>query len=123
MVSQLIPLANGVHSHDTIGRLFARISPETFRQQLHLYLATIQDLVGQVPKHLAIDRKTIRQSARHAKDYQALHVVSVWCSDLQLSFGEVAVKEESNEINAIPELLSMPVLGHSMAEHLLLHFR
>jgi predicted transposase YbfD/YdcC len=102
-----VPLANGVPSHDTIGRLFAHLDPNKFSQILHQYLASMQDMLGQAPKHLAIDGKTMSQSARHGQGSKAVHVVSAWCSELQLSFGEVAVNEKSNEITAIPELLSM----------------
>ena len=37
----------------------------------------------------------------------ALHSVSVWASEFGLTLAQVATAEKSNEITAIPELLSL----------------
>ena len=55
----------------------------------------------------AVDGKTHRRSHDRAKGVGALHSVSVWASELGLSLRQVACAEKSNEITAIPELLSL----------------
>jgi predicted transposase YbfD/YdcC len=55
---------------------------------------------------LAIDGKTNRRSHDKTKGLGALHSVSVWAGQLGLSLGQVACGDKSNEITAIPELLS-----------------
>src|SRR5262249_415134 len=52
-----------------------------------------------------IDGKTLRGSARGPLG--GLHLVSAWASAQQLSLGQVAVADKSNEITAIPQLLQL----------------
>ena len=56
-------------------------------------------------KHVAIDGKTLRGSGTGA--LKALHLVSAWATEQQLSLGQVAVDDKSNEITAIPQLLEL----------------
>jgi hypothetical protein len=56
---------------------------------------------------LAADGKMGRRSHDRANGLGALHSVSVWASEYGLSVGQVACAEKSNEITAIPELLSL----------------
>ena len=50
-----------------------------------------------------IDGKTIRNSGRNKN----LHLVSAWCRANKLVLAQEKVKEKSNEIIAIPQLLSL----------------
>ena len=52
---------------------------------------------------IAINGKTIRGSADGT--LRALHVVSAFVADTQITLGRLAVPEKTNEITAIPELL------------------
>ncbi|MBI3903514.1 MAG: ISAs1 family transposase, partial [Nitrosomonadales bacterium] len=58
-------------------------------------------LVGQ---NVAIDGKCIRGS--HDGKQSAIHLVSAWSSTSGLTLGQVKTADKSNEITAIPELLS-----------------
>ena len=49
----------------------------------------------------------MRQSFEHAWNKQGLHLVSAWCQHNQITLGQLAVEEKSNEITAIPKLLEM----------------
>jgi hypothetical protein len=53
----------------------------------------------------AIDGKALRGSG--GAGLGMLHLVSAWATGAQLSLGQVAVEGKSNEITAIPELLSL----------------
>jgi predicted transposase YbfD/YdcC len=90
-------------SHDTFERLFKRLDPVRFGKCFSGWTFALAQELGL--KHVAIDGKTSRGSARH--DLRALHVVSAWAVQNRLSLGQVACPEKSNEITAIPTLLEL----------------
>ena len=96
-------MPNGIPSHDTFERVFAKIDPAVFSRCCVAWLRDVSDLVGL--NHLAIDGKTLCGSASSKQG--PLHVVSAWATRANLSLGEVAVDGKSNEITAIPELLKL----------------
>jgi predicted transposase YbfD/YdcC len=98
-----LKLPNGIPSHDTFERVFAKIDPAVFNRCCMAWLRDVSDLVGL--GHLAIDGKTLCGSASATQ--KPLHLVSAWATEAQLSLGEVAVEGKSNEIKAIPELLKL----------------
>jgi len=96
-------LPNGVPSHDTFERVFTILDEQAFQRCCLLWLREVSELVG--VKHIAIDGKTLRGSARSG--LRALHLVSAWATDAHLTLGQVAVAGKSNEITAIPVLLEL----------------
>ena len=102
---RILELPNGIPSHDTIARLFARLNPEQFQQ---CFLEWVRSLVrlseGEV---IAIDGKTPRQSYDSADGKGAIHMVSAWATENRLVLGQCKVNEKSNEITAIPRLLRL----------------
>jgi predicted transposase YbfD/YdcC len=100
---RFLPLPNGIPSHDTFERVFAKIDPAVFHRCCMAWLRAVSDLVGL--GHIAIDGKTLCGSA--SSELRPLHLVSAWATQAQLSLGEVAVEGKSNEIKAIPELLKL----------------
>jgi len=102
-----LALPNGIPSHDTFGRVFARIDAQQFEQ---CFLSWVQSLNEKISGVVAIDGKTVRRSHDRAKGKKALHLVSAWASEARLVLGQVAVEEKSNEITAIPELLELLML-------------
>ena len=103
-LSTFLDLPNGIPSHDTFGRVFARIDPAQFQHSFVTWVQAIQQVHGDV---IAIDGKTHRRSHDHANDKAALHLVSAWASENRLVLGQVAVDTKSNEITAIPLLLDL----------------
>ncbi|MFO0903820.1 MAG: ISAs1 family transposase [Pirellulales bacterium] len=55
---------------------------------------------------VAIDGKSCRSSHDRSKDLGPLHIVSAWATEEGLALGQVAADDKSNEITAIPQLLS-----------------
>ena len=107
-LSQWLELANGIPTHDTFGRVFARLDPEQFQKAFLSLVQAIQELTaGQV---VAIDGKTLRRSHNSELGKAAIHMVSAWASANRLTLGQVKVDDKSNEITAIPELLRLLVL-------------
>jgi predicted transposase YbfD/YdcC len=100
-----LELPNGIPSHDTFGRVFARIKPEQFQRCFLKWISTICELKsGEV---IAIDGKIVRNSSDIELDQNAIHMVSAYASSQQLVLAQVKVNEKSNEITAIPELLEV----------------
>jgi predicted transposase YbfD/YdcC len=102
---RFLTLKHGIPSHDTIGRVFARIAPEEFeRCFLGWVRAACEATDGEL---VAIDGKTLRRSYDRRADKAALHMVSAWASERHMTLGQVRTEEESNEITAIPKLLEV----------------
>jgi predicted transposase YbfD/YdcC len=98
-----LTLPHGIPSHDTFGRVFARLDPAQFEA---CFLRWIQALAELLPAEVvAVDGKELRRSLDSASGKAAICLVSAWASDQHLVLGQVKVDEKSNEIAAIPELL------------------
>jgi predicted transposase YbfD/YdcC len=102
---RFLKLRNGIPSHDTFGRVFARLDTSEFLMCLQNWLRSLH--LSLKEQGIAIDGKTIRGSFDAASGKSALHVVSAWASGLRLSLGQVVVEGESNEITAVPKLLEL----------------
>lgn len=101
-------LAHGVPSHDTFGRVFARLDPQQFQQAFMTWIQAVSDLThGQV---VAIDGKKLRRSHDQRLGKQAIVMVSAWATANRLVLGQVKTNDKSNEITAIPELLRVLAL-------------
>lgn len=100
-----LALPNGIPSHDTIGRVLARLDPKQFQA---CFLHWIRDICqlssGEV---VPIDGKTLRHSYDTELGQSAIHMVSAWAATNRLVLGQVKVSAKSNEITAIPELLDV----------------
>jgi predicted transposase YbfD/YdcC len=100
-----LALPNGLPSHDTLERVFDRLEPQVFQACFHQWVEALARTLGLGV--IAIDGKTLRQSGNAPKGWKPLHIVSAWATQCQLSLGQVAVDEKSNEITAIPQLLEL----------------
>ena len=99
-----LDLPNGIPSHDTFGRVFARIEPKQFEE---CFLNWVRGVTEKITGVVAIDGKTLRRSHDAANGKKALHLVSAWATENRMVLAQVAVDEKSNEITAIPELLKL----------------
>lgn len=100
---QFLQLPNGIPSHDTFGRLFARIDPKGFQD---FFTRWVQEFSESIKgKTVAIDGKTLRGSHDRTSNKSAIHMVSAWVSQLRLVLGQLKTDDKSNEITAIPELI------------------
>ncbi len=100
-----LPLPGGIPSHDTFGRVLARLDPAEFQQCFVAWVqALLRDAPGQV---VAVDGKTLRGSADRDHGREPVHLVSAWATASQLVLGQAATAAKSNEITAIPRLLRL----------------
>ena len=108
--STFLDLPGGVPSHDTFGRVFARLAPDAFERCFTAWTAALAG--GSGGRLIAIDGKAIRRSFGHAWDKSGMaHLVSAFVADNHVVFGQVAVDGKGNEITAIPRLLALLDLG------------
>jgi predicted transposase YbfD/YdcC len=96
-------LPNGIPSHDTFGRVFARLDPEQFHHGFVSWIRAVSKLTQR--QVVAVDGKTLRRSHDHTAGHNAIHMVSAWATANRLVLGQVKVNDKSNEITAIPDLL------------------
>ena len=98
-----LELPNGIPSHDTFGRVFSELNPEILEQNFQAWIKVIAKGLGL--EVVAIDGKNIKGSYDRESQIKSLTMVSAWSSSHRLVLGQVAVKQKSNEITAIPLLL------------------
>jgi predicted transposase YbfD/YdcC len=98
-----LELPNGIPSHDTFTRVFARLDPEQFQTCFLRWMKSVSEVIG--GQVIAIDGKVLRRSHDKGIGKAAIDMVSAWASANRLVLGQVKVDEKSNEITAIPHLL------------------
>lgn len=104
-----VKLEQGIPSHDTFGRIFARLDTAEFLTAMHSWVdAFAGSLRGQ---GVAIDGKTLRGSFDRAAGRSPLHTITAFACDLRICLRQMAVDEKSNEIPAVPELLKLMELA------------
>ena len=96
-----LELPHGIPDSDTFRRVFEKLDPAELSRCLNNWIAAERDKRAVV----AIDGKTIRGSGN--TQHSAYHVVSAFVAENEITLGEIAVEEKSNEITAVPELLDI----------------
>lgn len=99
-------LENGIPSHDTVGRVLAMIEPDEFETAFRRWVGMVVPALAE-DTVVAIDGKTLRRSGSKGKTKASpLHMVSAFAAGMGIVLGQTATAEKSNEITAIPELLT-----------------
>lgn len=102
---QHLPFEQGVPSHDTFSRVFARLDTIEFYAAPESWAHSIaRSLKGET---VAFDGKTLRGSFDQASGRSALHSVSAWVCGLKLCLGLKSVDDKSNEIPAVQQLIDL----------------
>ena len=104
-LSRFLRLENGIPSHDTFGRVFARLDPDALSQRFLLWLRHIAGLIE--PQHIAIDGKTVNGAKSGGQRRSKIHLVNAWACKSRLVLGQVLTEQKTNEITAVPELLRL----------------
>jgi len=108
-----LALPRGIPSHDTFGRVCARLHPQRFQQCFLSWTQAVAQLTQGAL--VSLDGKTVRASFDRATASSPLHMLSAWCSDQGgLVIGQIKTEAQSNEITAIPDLLQLLALQGCM---------
>jgi len=111
LLLSLLDLPHGIPSRDVFRRVLMSIDPQAFQACFMSWVATLREQNVDLKKGerpvLAIDGKSLRRSHDHSKGLGAMHLVSVWLTDVGMTLAQVPTDEKSNEITAIPELLKL----------------
>ena len=107
-----LALPNGIPSHDTFRRVFARIDPKAFNRCVAAWMAGLCQATGL--RHVAIDGKAARK-AKKDTFRGCLFLVNAWAVENRLILSREAVAEGTNEIGAVPELLKALDLKGALA--------
>jgi predicted transposase YbfD/YdcC len=111
LLLKLLDLPHGIPRKDVFRRVLVTLKPDAFQACFTMWLAALRaaaaEATGVERPTLAIDGKTLRRSHDRKRGLGALHSVSVWASEFGLTLAQVATAEKSNEITAIPTLLSL----------------
>ena len=99
-------LPHGIPSHDTFGRVFARLNPRRFQECFLSWTQAVAQLTHGAL--VSLDGKTVKASFDRATGASPFHMVSAWCwENGGLVVGQIKTDTKSNEITAIPELLPL----------------
>jgi predicted transposase YbfD/YdcC len=100
-----LALPSGIPAKDTYRRVLQRLQPAAFQRCFESWL---QSLIGSDDvRFLAIDGKSVRRSHDSSRGLGALHLVSVWATEQNLTLAQGATAEKSHEITAIPQVLDL----------------
>ena len=114
-LQSFLELPAGIPSRDTFRRVFSRLDCLAFQQCFVNWLAALQAAAPSTAEaHVAIDGKTLRRSFDKAAEVLPLHLVQAWSTEASLVLGQVATETKSNEITAIPRLLELLDLEHTV---------
>ena len=101
-----LALPHGIPSHDTFGRVFARLNPKRFQACFLSWTRAVAQLTQGAL--VSLDGKTVRASFDRATASSPLHMLSAWCSDTGgLVIGQIKTDSKSNEITALPDVLQL----------------
>ena len=99
------PFLNCIPRHDTIARVITQLKADEIEQAFQSWMKTLVQTTG--TDIIAVDGKTARHSFDTRGRKNPLHSVSAWSCSNQLVLGQAAVDDKSNEITAIPKLLTL----------------
>jgi predicted transposase YbfD/YdcC len=104
-IAKYVEVGETMPSHDTLSDFFKRLNPASFTEVFIEWTRSICKLTeGEV---VAIDGKTMRRSHQRSAGKEAIHLISAWASSNKIVLAQQAVDSKSNEITAIPALLSL----------------
>lgn len=98
------PFETGIPSKNTFARLFGAMNPQSFKNCFIEWVKTLQSSLRDV---VAIDGKTLCNSAHIEEGASAIHMVTAFATGARLVLAQQKVFEKSNEITAIPYLLDL----------------
>ncbi len=103
-IATFLDLSNGIPSHDTFGRVFRWLDSTAFQAQFVAWTQQVCSLSKGAG--VALDGKKLRRSQDGTHERAGIWMVSAWASENRMVLGQRKVDDKSNEITAVPLLLS-----------------
>jgi hypothetical protein len=101
-LSRFLDLNEGIPTHDTFARIFAKLNPSSWQTCLLDWIRV--RLQGHLNSdHVAIDGKVLRGS--NSDETKAVCLVNSWSTRLGLCLTQTTVSQKSNEITALPHVI------------------
>jgi len=100
---KFLPLTNGIPSHDSFRRVFLLLDAKGCEEAFALWA---RDAKMGTEEHIVLDGKTLRRSHK-GKAGRALHMLHAWSCKHGVLIGQRKVADKTNEITAIPDVLSL----------------
>jgi predicted transposase YbfD/YdcC len=104
-LEKFVEFPNGIPSHDTIGRVLAKLDPTALETMFTQWMRTVAEATKR--EVVAIDGKVLRRALDKASGTGFLTMVSAWSTANGMVLGQVGTEVGSNEIAAIPRLLDL----------------
>jgi len=96
-------LRNGAPSHDTFNRVFQALDHRQLADSLSRWTQSVRSVLG--GEVVALDGKSVRRAFNRGEDFRV--IVSAWATESGLLLGQRKVRDKSNEITVVPELLQV----------------
>lgn len=97
-------LGNGIASPATASRMLSGIDEQMF---LYVFMEWIGEIVPTRGRHVAIDGKALRGAGEKVKGRKAPMVLNAVDVETGLVLTQIPIREKTNEITAIPEMLRL----------------
>lgn len=104
-LERFVEFPSGVPSHDTIGRVLAKLDPEALESLFARWMRGVAEATNHGV--VAIDGKVLRRAFDKANGGAFITMVSAWSTANGVVLGQVGTVEGSNEIEAMPRLLDL----------------
>ena len=101
---QYMPLPAGIPSVSTMSRLLSSVDEELVSAAVMNWICQVVDTRG---KHIAIDGKGLRAAASKINGERTPYILNAIDVATRLVIGQLAIREKTNEMTAIPELVEM----------------
>ena len=96
-----LKLQNGPPSHDTFNRVFQALDAQRWAEALARWTQSVRRALG--GEVVALDGKSLRRALNAGEDVRM--IVGAWATESGLLLGQRKVRDKSNEITVVPELL------------------
>jgi predicted transposase YbfD/YdcC len=100
-LKSFLRLRNGAPSHDTFNRVFQALDGRQLADSLSRWTQSVRTVLG--GEVVALDGKSVRRALNRGEDFRV--IVSAWATESGLLLGQRKVRDKSNEITVVPELL------------------
>lgn len=105
-LESFLELPGGIPSHDTFGRVFARLDPEAFERCFREWIAALVEVSG--GRLVALDGKSLRRSFERGWDKLGMaHMVSAFVQANHLVLAQVQTAGKGQELAGLQKLLAV----------------